>query len=1093
VAERTQGTERHAFVGREPELAALLSALDAAARGAGGVQLLRGEAGIGKTRTAREVVAAARARGFAVGIGHCVEGDAAPAYEPWVRALAGSPAGAELEARLGAFRDATQARDDLDADRDELFRRVEAALRDAAARRPQLLLLEDMHWADVDSLRLLQHLSRRLDGCAWLALCTQRDDEPVAERRRRALAAVAREAHAVPLGPFSEDEVATLVAHWSGPAPDPALVRAARQRSGGNPLFLCELIALVLAREGRVSLDALQGAGIPAVLQQLLERRLEQLSKSSAERLALAAVLGDPFALGELSTWLDESPDALLAALEPAERLRLLEPYGDGGDHFRFSHALVREAVLARMSRSERARAHREVAAMLESSGRSRSEPELARLAEHHRRGVSAHSAARAVVCAEEAASLAGRGGAPDQAVRHLLLALDSLAGVEAAAEDLERRRCELLLLLGEAHAQSGERREAHAAFLAAAEIARSLSLPESLARAAIGMVGRDEDTRGVGEDVRRWVALALERLAAGDTPLRAGLLALASHLSGDAARSRDLAREALAIAERAHRPDLWSNAAHALHKSLLAPADLGERLALSTRMVASAEQSPSRRTEFQARQQRFADLLQAGDAPAAEAELAKIESLARSYDRAAFRWHALSLGASRYLWRGRLESAEQRMAEAFEQGRRAGGRTAELLFAIQLFHLRERQGRLAELRPGLQAMAERHPQIRSLPLVVPLAAMQEGDELLARSTFEPLAARDFEDVPLDLDWLPTMAAHARVAAYLRDRARCKRLREQLLPYAGWCITLSDGQVWEGSVARPLALLEQVLGDSDAARAHFAAALDVHRRAGALPLLAHTLHELGDLEAEGGDRDAAAQALGEALALFQSLGVPLFARRTEAALAQLGAPAAAQSSEARVRAETRFAREGALWNVAFAGRSARVEHRKGMSDLAVLLAQPGREIHALALMTPEPTGTGERPSVEDARRGAGPARLPGIDAAALAQYRARLSELRAERDDAEARADASARDAADAEIAWIEQELHGSFASGRGAEFAEKARKAVYNRIRAAIEAIAHVHPELGRHLSHSVRTGVVCVYQPESPPEWQIVLETPR
>jgi hypothetical protein len=119
--------------------------------------------------------------------------------------------------------------------------------------------------------------------------------------------------------------------------------------------------------------------------------------------------------------------------------------------------------------------------------------------------------------------------------------------------------------------------------------------------------------------------------------------------------------------------------------------------------------------------------------------------------------------------------------------------------------------------------------------------------------------------------------------------------------------------------------------------------------------------------------------------------------------------------------------------------------------------------------------------------------LPGIDAAALAQYRARLAELRAERDDADASGDAAARDVADGEIAWLEQELHGAFAGGRGAEFAEKARKAVYNRIRAAIDAIADVHPELGRHLHHSVRTGLVCVYQPESPPEWQIGIETAR
>ncbi|HVH19981.1 MAG TPA: BREX system ATP-binding domain-containing protein [Myxococcota bacterium] len=1094
MAQRVQGAGLHAFVGREQELATLLAALDAAARGAGGVQLLRGEAGIGKSRTAREVVAAARERGFTVGIGHCLDGDAAPAYEPWVRALEGSPAGEELEARCPASRRAAQGDlGDVDAERDELFRRVEASLREDAAKRPRMLLLEDLHWADVDSLRLLQHLARRLDGCAWLALCTWRDDEPVGERRERALAAVARVASAVPLGPFDENEVATLVAHWSGQRPDAALVRAARQRSGGNPLFLCELIALVLARERRVSLDALQSVGIPAVLQQLLERRLEQLSTETAERLGRAAVLGNPFALAELATWLRETPDALLASLEPAEQLRLVEPWSDTADHFRFTHALVRDAVLARLSRTERARAHREVAAMLEATGRDRSEPELARLAEHHRRGLSAHSAARAVACAAAAASLAGREGAPDQAVRHLGLALDSLAGVEAPQEDLERRRCNLLLELAEAQVRAGERRDANGAYLAAAQIARALSLPEQLARAAIGMVGHDEDPRGASDDARRWVELALEGLGDAATPLRVALLGLASRIAsgrGEAQRCQGLARQALAIAERLHRSDTLANALHALHLSIDAADGLAERGALSERMVAAAESGPSRSTEFRARQTRFTDLLRCGDAVAADEELMRIEALARAYDRPVFRHHALTLAAGCDLWRGRFASAERRIAEALELGRRAGMRNAQALFAVQMFYLREQQGRLAELRPALVEMVERNPQVRSLPLTVPLAAMQEGDALLARTTFEPIASHDFEDVPRDLDWLPVIGACARVAAFLGDRPRCALLLEKLRPYAAWCIALPYGQYWDGSVALPLALLEAVLDKHDDARAHFGVALELHRRAGALPLIAHTLHAFGCFEAEAGRRDVAVPVLREALALFQRLDVALFAGRSEAALAELDARAGlAPLPPPRALGDARFAREGTRWQVVYAGRRAAIEHRKGMRDLALLLAAPGREIHALDLMTSELAGAGGRMAgAADAITGAGPSSLPGVDAAALARYRERLGDLRAERDEAEARNDLAALESADAEIAWLEQELRSAFGAERGAgEFAEKARKAVYNRIRAAIAAIADAHPELGRHLRNSVRTGVVCVYQPESLEVWQI------
>jgi hypothetical protein len=126
------------------------------------------------------------------------------------------------------------------------------------------------------------------------------------------------------------------------------------------------------------------------------------------------------------------------------------------------------------------------------------------------------------------------------------------------------------------------------------------------------------------------------------------------------------------------------------------------------------------------------------------------------------------------------------------------------------------------------------------------------------------------------------------------------------------------------------------------------------------------------------------------------------------------------------------------------------------------------------------------PEGDAAPTGAGPAALPGVDPAALAQYRGRLAELRAERADAVARADLAARRAAEAEIEWLEHELRGAFGVGGvgPGEFAQKARKAVYNRIRAAIAAIAQAHPELGLRLRHSIRTGVVCAYQPESPEE---------
>ena len=771
--------------------------------------------------------------------------------------------------------------------------------------------------------------------------------------------------------------------------------------------------------------ELLEAVGVPALLQQLLERRIDPLPKRSAALLARAAVLGDPFSLAELSAWLGDDLEGLLAGLEPAERLRLIEMSGGYPDRFRFTHALIRDAVLERVPRSERAALHGEVAEMLEATGRDRSEPELARLAEHHRRSATRRSAARAAECATAAAALARQEGAPEQAVRHLRLALDALPSIDTAPRVREERRCQLRLALGEAFAQAGERDEAHSAYLEAAQIAQRLGLGDALARASIGMVGRDEDCRGVSDEAQRWVERACASLDPVDAPLRARMLALASEFAGwrgELQLSEELARDAVAIAERLGDRDTWASAAYALHKSLLRADSLTERLALSERMVETAARGSSRGAELRARQRRLTDGLQAGDTALADAELEKIETLAEICDRASFRWHALAVSAGRDMWRGRMARAEDKIAAAFEQGRRAGMRNAQVLFSVQMFHLRERQGRLGELRPGLQEMVERSPHVRSLPAVVPLAAMQQGDEPLTRSSFETLAARGFDDVPLDGDWLALMSAHSRVAAYLRDRRSSGLLHAKLEPYRDWCVTLPDGQDWEGSVVHYLALLEDVLGQQDAAREHFREALECHRRAGALPMTAHTLAAFGAFEAQTqAGEPAARKLLGEALELFRALDTPLFARQVEAELARLGAGSAAGPTENGTGSETgtgtetdraaaaSLQRQGPCWQVEFGGRRAIVDHRKGLDDLACLLAEPRREWHSLDLMGARadsregPGGGGEA-----AASPSGPRALPGLDATAIAGYRERLAELRARDEDARARGDLAA-------------------------------------------------------------------------------------
>jgi AAA ATPase domain/Bacterial transcriptional activator domain len=191
------GTAGSAFVGRERELAELLTSLDDAFAGRGRLVLLSGEPGIGKSRLADELIAQARARGAQILVGRCWEAGGAPAYWPWVQSLRAYVRGAEpdaLRVQLGAgAADLAQILPELrerfpdlpkplalesEGARFRFFEATSAFLRGAAEVRPLVLVLDDLHAADEPSLLLLRFVAREIAASRVLALCAFRDIDP---------------------------------------------------------------------------------------------------------------------------------------------------------------------------------------------------------------------------------------------------------------------------------------------------------------------------------------------------------------------------------------------------------------------------------------------------------------------------------------------------------------------------------------------------------------------------------------------------------------------------------------------------------------------------------------------------------------------------------------------------------------------------------------------------------------------------------------------------------------------------------------------------------------------------------------------------
>ena len=350
--------ERAVFVGRAAELAALAEAAGRAARGAAQLALVAGEPGAGKSTVAAE--AAGRLPGWEVVWGRCPEVEGAPALYPWsqvVRALPG-----ETPAALAPLLDesAPLAEGDMATQRFRLHRAVGARLRDAAASRPLLVVLDDLHRADEETLALLVDVLPELADVPLLVLGTYRSAE-VTEPLAGALAAVARyEPVRVDLAGLDDADASELVRRVAAAELAPHVVDAIVARTDGNPFYVRE--SARLAGAGGDLGDA--GRTVPDGVRDVIGRRVARLPASAHTLLRLAAVQGREVDVDVLLDVSDLDEEEALDGLDSALVAGLVEEPEPG--RLRFSHALVQEALYAEISLLRRGRWHARTGQSLE-------------------------------------------------------------------------------------------------------------------------------------------------------------------------------------------------------------------------------------------------------------------------------------------------------------------------------------------------------------------------------------------------------------------------------------------------------------------------------------------------------------------------------------------------------------------------------------------------------------------------------------------------------------------------------------------------------------------------------------------------------
>jgi tetratricopeptide (TPR) repeat protein len=1098
-----------ACVGRATEIAAFDHLLHAAGGGRGSLALITGELGMGRTALAVEFSDRAVALGFGASLSVCATHTAVRPYWPWSQLVedrmgavtaeersrlvfAIGPALAKLAPGLAVHLDVPSPSGDA-GDEFALFQSVVRFWTAAATgQRPLLLVIDDLQWADPASIRLLAHLVTMLRYVPVVLLATLRSGEPIEDARSDAMTVLHRHASlTLPLRGLPSDALVDILRHRGVNNPHYVALDLLARRTGGNPLFVTEILDALDLSDGRIPSMLALADVLPSRITELVRRRLAFLSPAVRRLLDAAAVVGPTGEVRVLAAAADLASSDIQDLMDVAVAGGLIAQ--DTASGWRFAHAVVRDVIYRALSMPDRRRLHRLVLAALEASAA----PVVER-AWHVQHVVEDDELPRAIDLLVEAGKEHMAARAYSFAVINFDRAVDLGERLEAGTPAQARR----LLLLGEAAHHLDQPTEAEAAFRAAAPCAGDdtelfgAAVLGYLNPAVVRTLAQHQGAGGAMSELRE----ALARFGDAETSVRAQLMARLSfevYQVGELKRARSIAADAVAMAERVGDPVAIIEAALARYRiGVLGGRSLGSALARSTAMIEVALATGDLGSLHVAHRARFVDCLLSGDLTAADAELNALARVTVERGTIPFDWWWVALWRSmRALLGGHHAEAEAQSARAWATIRLTPMPEAEFNSLVQSVFLRREQGRLAELDTVLRAFAGRSPYRTDVDVLMALRAAELDDLDEAADALLRLMGQ-IEELREDRAWGGIWFQLARIAFVLNDRAAAVALYELGQERSGQCVVVGLAAVCVGSADLALAWLAETIGGQDEALRWYASAETNNIRVDARAWLAQTRFDHARLLARRGEPDdlmAARHLTDLAAQAAERIGLRPLLQAADDLLAGL----VRETREPRERAPEPiapnmvepvaaavdtavgvFRRSGAQWELTYGGQTVHPPHMKGLSDVARLLSQPGQPLHVSELIALQSSGVVPPSGADEI-----------FDARARQEIRKRLGDLAAEAEDAEDRADLVRAERARAERA----ELLGSLSSALGLggrarrldDPLERARKTITARIRSSIKRIATSHPALARHLERSVDTGLWCVYQPEQPVEW--------
>jgi len=605
-----------------------------------------------------------------------------------------------------------------------------------------------------------------------------------------------------------------------------------------------------------------------------------------------------------------------------------------------------------------------------------------------------------------------------------------------------------------------GDLRASRQSFERAYQLAERAGDAQAMALAVLGL-------SGLWVSERRTVTGAvllesrLEHVLSLLDPHSSLALRVRTRLAGEADYVRgghDAILAQLDVARTAADPELLAEALSLAHHCLLGPEHVALRRDLAVELIKTSFRTRRRSDLLMGLLWQTVDAYLSGD-PHAGRHLGELRDQLGQQNHLAVAFVVSAIDVMLAIRAGRLDDAESLSRACAANGAAAGDVDHEWWSGAQLVTIRWYQGRLTELLPVLRD-TEHSPDLsavdNSAVAALAVAAAQAGDLRTAVSSLRALCGSDLAALPRSSSWLGTMNGIVETAALLGDAEVSARAYDLLRPYAGLPMVGSLGITCFGSVQHALGVASLTCGHLDQAVDHLRAAVQHNLALAHWPAVAASRRRLAEAyrrRGQPGDAEAARDEL-ETIASQRATPRP-------------PVPAEGDRDLAGLVAECH--RVGRKWRLAWRDRSVLMDDSIGITHLAVLVANPRREILAAELAA----GLSALGTASD-----GGSAHPVLDQAAIAEYRNRLRRLDAELDqrgggDAEARAE---RD-------WLVAQLASAAGlGGRVRSFpdqGERARVAVGKAIRRALARIAEADPALGDHLRQTVHTGVRCSYWP--------------